>query len=316
MVQKGLRVRCSRDSSSHADSCSPGLALPLTYQLSFLVLTWRVLGTHLHHWILQSPHCWSLHRGTNPLRISGWSPRSRKLLKAKLIQGTWSVLECGRAAGCSWSCMEGDDAHTQRAALPILPTLPCPTTPTLDLPLTLYSIPPLSFILILLLHFPPGFAHFPCLYLSFWELSLFMPRSIFIFFFSISSHEYLGSLVFPFSLSSTPLLPSLTLEIVSWSSIFITHLLIFFWSLGNFPLLLNSQHKVLVPCPSCLCPRPPELAGWTLTPQPLAWFPWSLLHILSVSLTYYVGHLVIVSPCLGLQLNFWVKKWLFLLYIH
>ena len=156
MVQKGLWVRCSRDSSSHADSCSPGLALPLTYQLSFLVLTWRVLGTHLHHWILQSPHCWSLHRGTNPLRISGWSPRSRKLLKAKLIQGTWSVLECGRAAGCSWSCMEGDDAHTQKAALPILPTLPCPTTPTLDLPLTLYSIPPLSFILVLLRHFPLG----------------------------------------------------------------------------------------------------------------------------------------------------------------
>ena len=82
------------------------------------------------------------------------------------------------------------------------------------------------------------------------------------------------------------------------------------------PLPLNSQHKVLVPCPSCLCPRPPGLAGWTLTPHPLAWFPWSLLHILSVSLTYYVGHLVIVSPCLGLQLNFWVKKWLFLLYIH
>ena len=131
---------------------------------------------------------------------------------------------------------------TQRAALPILPTLPCPRskgslllplTPTLDLPLTHYSILPLSFILVLPLHFPPGFAHFPYLYLSFWELSLFIPRSVFIFFFSISSHEYLGSLVFPFSLSSTPLLSSLTLQIVSWSSIFITHLLIFFWSLGN-----------------------------------------------------------------------------------
>lgn len=57
--------------------------------------------------------------------------------------------------------MEGDDAHTQRAALPILPTLPSPIlllplTPTLDLPLTLYSILPLSFILILPLHFPLG----------------------------------------------------------------------------------------------------------------------------------------------------------------
>ena len=56
--------------------------------------------------------------------------------------------------------MKGDDAHTQRVALPILPTLPSPTlllplTPTLDLPLTLYSILPLSFILILL-HFPLG----------------------------------------------------------------------------------------------------------------------------------------------------------------
>ena len=79
------------------------------------------------------------------------------------------------------------------------------------------------------------------------------------------------------------------------------------------PLPLNSQHRVLVLCPSFLCPRPPGLAGLTLMPQPLAWFPWSLLHILSVSLTYYVRHLV--SPCLGLQLNFWVKKWLFLLYI-
>ena len=83
---------------------------------------------------------------------------------------------------------------------------------------------------------------------------------------------------------------------------------------GSF--LLNSQHKVLVPCPSFVCPRPPGLAGWPLMPHPLAWFPWSPLHFLSVSLTYYVRHLVIVSPCLGLQLNFWVKKWLFLLYIH
>ena len=135
--------------------------------------------------------------------------------------------------------MKGEDTHTQRAAPPILPELPSPTlllplTPTLDLPLTLYSILPLSFILILPLHFPPGFAHFPYLHLSFWELYLFMPRSVFIFFFSISSHEYLGSLIFPFSLSSTPLLSSLTLEIVSWSSILTTHhLLIFFWSLRN-----------------------------------------------------------------------------------
>ena len=57
--------------------------------------------------------------------------------------------------------MKDDDAHTQRAAPPILPALPSPTlllplTPTLDLPLTLYSILPLSFILILLLHFPLG----------------------------------------------------------------------------------------------------------------------------------------------------------------
>ena len=55
--------------------------------------------------------------------------------------------------------MKGDDAHTQRAAPPILPALPSPTlllplTPTLAL--TLYSILPLSFILILLLHFPLG----------------------------------------------------------------------------------------------------------------------------------------------------------------
>ena len=69
--------------------------------------------------------------------------------------------------------MKDDDAHTQRAAPPILPALPSPTlllplTPTLAL--TLYSILPLSFILILPLHFPPGFAHFPYLHLSFWEL--------------------------------------------------------------------------------------------------------------------------------------------------
>ena len=83
--------------------------------------------------------------------------------------------------------MKGEDTHTQRAAPPILPELPSPTlllplTPTLDLPLTLYSILPLSFILILPLHFPPGFAHFPYLHLSFWELYLFMPCSVFIFF--------------------------------------------------------------------------------------------------------------------------------------
>ena len=153
-------------------------------------------------------------------------------------------------------------------------------------------------------------------YASFQERYLLIHHFVFMCFFSIYSLEYLGSLFFS-SASFFLILSSLTLEIVSWASIFITHHLssdIFLVPGGS--LLLNSQHKVLVPCPSFLCPRPPGLAGWTLMPQPLAWFPWSLLHFLSVSLTYYVRHLVIVSPCLGLQLNFWVKKWLFLLYIH
>ena len=86
--------------------------------------------------------------------------------------------------------MKGDDAHTQRAAPPILPARPSPTlllplTPTLAL--TLYSILPLSFILILPLHFPPGFAHFPYLHLSFWELYLFMPPSVIFFLFHLLS---------------------------------------------------------------------------------------------------------------------------------
>ena len=212
---------------------------------------------------------------------------------------------------------------TQRATLPILPTLPCPRskgslllplTPTLDLPLTLYSILPLSFISFYFFTF--FLAPFPYLCLSFQERYLLIHHFVFMCFFSIYSLEYLGSLFFSPS-SFFLILSSLTLEIVSWASIFITHHLssdIFLVPGGS--LLLNSQHKVLVPCPSFVCPRPPGLAGWPLMPHPLAWFPWSPLHFLSVSLTYYVRHLVIVSPCLGLQLNVWVKKWLFLLYIH
>lgn len=77
--------------------CSPSLSLPPPYQAE---LRRRGLPrAPFHHWILRSPpHCWSLHRGAKPLRVSGWgggthrqetpSLEHKEDLEAKLTQVT------------------------------------------------------------------------------------------------------------------------------------------------------------------------------------------------------------------------------------
>lgn len=121
-----------------------------------------------------------------------------------------------------------------------------PHTPTLDLPLTLYSILPLSSILI----FTSSLSNWPP-FLTYASHSraryLLIPHFVFTCFFSIYSLEYLGSLLFPllFFLSHTFLSyfgnNLLDINIYYPSSVF-------WYFLGPWEsLLLNSQHRVLVP---------------------------------------------------------------------
>ena len=46
----------------NSGSCSPSLELPPPYQVSFSLLRWKLWEALLCFCVLQSPHCWSLHR--------------------------------------------------------------------------------------------------------------------------------------------------------------------------------------------------------------------------------------------------------------